>query len=294
MDKKPNFFIIGAPKCGTTALSEYLRSHPNIFFSTPKEPGFFGQDYPLRTRAIKSTQKYLNLFKKVSPTHIAIGEGSTRYFFSKSAIKEILAFNPCAKFIVMLRNPIDMFLSLYNHFSSHHVETAKTPEKAWRLQATRKGNVELSYNDQCKLGVLVERLFNQVPRQTVKIIFYDDFSANTLKTYKEVLEFLNVPYDQKTYFPRINPHKVLKNHKLNLFFRSLYAIFRFRHKLKLSWISCRKFSNKIEKTNLRSCYTTGPRVLPSATFIRELKNHFKEDVLKLSRLTNRDLTHWIS
>jgi hypothetical protein len=38
MARKPNFFIVGAPKCGTTALSEYLRSHPDVFFSSPKEP----------------------------------------------------------------------------------------------------------------------------------------------------------------------------------------------------------------------------------------------------------------
>lgn len=50
MNKKPNLFIIGVPKSGTTSLGEYLRTHPNIFFSTPKEISFFGKDYSLLSR----------------------------------------------------------------------------------------------------------------------------------------------------------------------------------------------------------------------------------------------------
>jgi hypothetical protein len=89
--KKPNFFIIGAPKCGTTALSEYLRQHPNIFFSLPKELCYFGKDYPSCARPFKSDRQYLKFFRKASCEHLAIGEGSTRYLASKNSSFR----NPC-------------------------------------------------------------------------------------------------------------------------------------------------------------------------------------------------------
>ncbi|NJO14781.1 MAG: sulfotransferase [Thioploca sp.] len=62
--KKPNFFIVGAPKCGTTALSEYLSSHPNVFMSYPKEPHYFSTDMPNK-RSSSSLEDYLQLFKKM-------------------------------------------------------------------------------------------------------------------------------------------------------------------------------------------------------------------------------------
>ena len=63
--KKPNLFIVGAPKCGTTALSEYLRQHPNVFMTNPKEPNFFADDMPKRYIA-KTIDDYISLYSKSS------------------------------------------------------------------------------------------------------------------------------------------------------------------------------------------------------------------------------------
>ncbi|MGB3639413.1 MAG: sulfotransferase [Rivularia sp. (in: cyanobacteria)] len=72
---KPNFFIVGAPRCGTTALSEYLRSHPNIYVSQPKEPHYFAADLD-NCRFTKTLEEYLSLFKFADSSHMAIGEAS--------------------------------------------------------------------------------------------------------------------------------------------------------------------------------------------------------------------------
>ena len=75
--RKPNFFIVGAPKCGTTALSEYLREHPQVFMSRPKEPHHFATDMP-RYRFTKNEADYLDLFSGADDSHTAIGEASGR------------------------------------------------------------------------------------------------------------------------------------------------------------------------------------------------------------------------
>ncbi len=106
----PNFFIVGAPKCGTTALSEYLREHPNVFMCSPKEPKYFDFDF---NYPIEWTEKsYLNLYSKADPKrHHAIGEASVTYHYSECAISRILKLNPESKFIIMLRNPVDLVRS---------------------------------------------------------------------------------------------------------------------------------------------------------------------------------------
>ena len=75
MTARPNFFIVGAPKCGTTALSHYLRQHPRIFFSLPKEPHYFATDLP-RYRMVTHEPAYLEYFRGAGPQHTAVGEGS--------------------------------------------------------------------------------------------------------------------------------------------------------------------------------------------------------------------------
>ena len=107
----PNFFIVGAPKCGTTALCEYLKYHPNVFMSTPKEPHYFAEDFE-RYRHVKTEDKYLALFGDCNDRHLMIGEASVFYLRSTRAVSLIRDFNPDAKIIVMLRNPVDMVYSL--------------------------------------------------------------------------------------------------------------------------------------------------------------------------------------
>ena len=108
----PNFFLAGAPKCGTTSLSEYLRAHPNVFMCCPKEPFYFDDDLT-RIHAVGSFDDYLALFRNCGEEHLAVGEASTCYLFSRNAMKRIHAFNDEAKIIVMFRNPADFLPSLH-------------------------------------------------------------------------------------------------------------------------------------------------------------------------------------
>ena len=299
--KKPNFFIVGAPKCGTTALYTYLLSHPRIFMPRQKEPHFFSQDLHTGGGDIRTLEEYLRLFMRANKYHIAIGEASVLYMFSSVAIPQIREFNPDAKLIVMVRNPIDMIQSYHNQvvFSLHENEVDF--EKAWRLQGERRRSESipptcenpkfLFYSDVAKLGEQVEKISESFPPEQVKIILFDDFRSSTLSSYKDVLEFLSVPYDGRKRFPQVNPSK---DYRLRFLARALFkppsllvALLGGLKKMlgvrSLGWGTALKkiVTKKVDR---------GPI---SADLRRELVEEFRGDVALLSRQLGRDLNHWL-
>ncbi|MFQ5518600.1 MAG: sulfotransferase, partial [Mariprofundus sp.] len=132
---KPDFFIVGAPKCGTTAMYTYLQAHPDIFMSEVKEPYYFCSD--LGFHRFRNEQEYLKLFSVASPQQ-RIGEASTWYLYSSQAAAAIHAFNTDARIIVMLRNPVDMMYSLYSHFLYIGSEETDSFEAALAAEEERK------------------------------------------------------------------------------------------------------------------------------------------------------------
>ncbi len=296
--KKPNFFIIGAPKCGTTALSEYLRSHPDVFFCTPKEPTYFNTDSFDKPRAVHTEEEYLNLFKGAD-SYKAIGEGSTRYLSSNVAIKNILEFNPDAKFIIMVRNPVDMFHSLYWHLRFAGSEKDEIPENAWRRQELSWNKISTRNNKNihkhslsknsiykilCRIGFQVEKVYSLVSKNKVLVIFFDDFKENPRKEYLKVLSFLKLHNDGRKEFPVINKRKVYRYK----FLHGLLVRIKFlKRKLDIR----KKFGilTLIHRANIKR--ETAPPL--SKEFRQELIDYFKEDIAKLAKITNRDLSHWL-
>jgi len=300
---KPNFFIVGAPKCGTTALSQYLQEHKNVFFCTPKEPAFFCKEIKPKCRQINTLERYLHCFKNVCHYHTAIGEGSTRYFSCAFAIKSILKFNSQAKFIAMVRNPIDMFFSLHaDHYFTHR-EKYSNPEKAWK-EADSGNNVRkffsdklaLNYKRMCKLGEQASRLFDVVPKENIHVIVYDDFKIDTKKVYIDVLNFLGISYDGRIDFPKVNIRKYGMNKyigAIKLFLKNIRSLkTKYAGNVRLPKPFFSYFINKVEDiSNVHARAYKGD--VYSEEFIQELKNYFEPDVLRLSKLIDRDLTHWI-
>ena len=85
--KKPNFFIIGAPKCGTTSLASWVSEHPSVYMSPLKEPDYFHAN-----EKIGSLKEYEQLFEGAGPEHITVGEASVRYLYSQVAVPNILNY----------------------------------------------------------------------------------------------------------------------------------------------------------------------------------------------------------
>ena len=291
---RPNFFILGAPKCGTTSLAAYLSEHPQICMSIPKETFFFCDDV---YQVINNIEDYFNCFQHKNNC-IAIGEASAAYLYSKNAVLNILKFNPDAKFIVMLRNPIEMVYSWHSEIIYNDFEDETDFQKAWELQESRKSgknipsNCEfpgyLQYTEVCSLGEQLERLFNIVSRENVHIIFFDDMKHNVKQVYEDTLKFLNVPSDNRDTFPVLNknkqvPSKVLKNCVKN------FDNFLFFIKMKLKFRGGTGISKKLYGL-LRKNVQRPPL---SNEMKYKLKIAFEKDIHKLSTLTDRDLSDWL-
>lgn len=214
--KKPNFFIIGAPKCGTTSLAMWLSEHPETYISPVKEPHFYCTDLNL---SFYTKKEYLSLFKEAPDFCKAIGEASTTYFFSKDAIKNIEKdTNFRAKYILLLRNPVDMSYSLWHHLLWNGEENIKDFLTAWNLSEERgKGKHVnkylcpepqfLNYKYVCSIGTHLERLLNLVSVDRILILFLDNIIFNPRQEYLKVLKFLEVKDDGRNTFPVYNPAK---------------------------------------------------------------------------------------
>jgi hypothetical protein len=297
--KKPNFFIIGAPKCGTTALSEYLRQHPNVFMCEPKEPLYFATDF--RGRFVISEIDYLYLFRNADPErHLAVGEGSTSYLFSKEAVPNILRFQPLAKIVVMVRNPVEMVISLHAQLLSQGFETVSSFTEAWSLEDQRRQGrrlpwrtldpQKLYYSEWGRLGTQLQRVMQIVPENQLKVIVYDDLAKDTRSVYVDVLKFLGVGDDGRTDFPVVNERRQPKFPLL----QNLLGI------LMQTWIPMRRRllhgkSFGLWRQHLKSM-TTRPsksRQISPETYAM-LTHHFYSEMKLLEQLLQRDLSHWYS
>ena len=199
--KKPNLFIVGAPKCGTTFLYHYLKQHPEIFFSDFKEPHFFGSDLIRKNGAydlnMNEYQKLFNSDKKI------IGEASTFYIFSKTAAQEIYNFNPNSKIIIMLRDLVDLVYSMHSQFVFSGDEIIEDFKEALDLENHRLNGMKipaqttvvnkLFYTQNIlDLPKNIDSFINYFKRDNIQFVLLDDIKNNPERVYFEILTFLNI------------------------------------------------------------------------------------------------------
>ena len=219
--KYPDFFIIGAPKSGSTSLFKYLSEHPNVLMSEIKGPHYFASDINDDNR-IKKKRDYLKLFKKKNKDQTVIGEASVLYLCSKKAIKRIAKKLPHSKLIIILRNPIDVVQSWHAEMIWSRLEYNENFENAWIdniSDGDREKNkcIKLDYKNIFRYGEQIDRVFKYFSKKNVKIIYYEDFSSSTKKTYMEITNFLNIPNYEKNSFIKHNTYKYYKNKSLQDF-----------------------------------------------------------------------------
>ena len=301
----PDFFIIGAPKGGTTALAHYLSEHPRIFFSAPKEPHFWDEDHENgRTiHGLSTVDQYLRLFAGADPDqHLAIGEGSTSYLQSRVAVQAIRDFNPDARFLVMLRHPIEVAYGEHGELVRHYHEDVTDFEEAWRLQEQRAAGhclprtpgivQQLQYRDVARFGEQLERLFDVVPESQRLVMLFDDFVADTRGTYQQVLEFLNIPDDGRTDFPKLNQARAYRSGWLGRMYHAPPAIIERPMRVLRSKVMAN--SGRMKQFVKDMVSVKKPRRNLRPEFRAELLDVFREDILRTAQLLDRDLGHWIT
>lgn len=296
----PDFFIIGAPKCGTTSLAAWLAEHPHVYVSPIKEPFYFSSD--IAHRVVDNWSAYMSLFKDADPTHKAVGEGSVFYLFSKVAIPAIEKKISSARYIVMLRNPVDMAYALHDQQVRVLMEDISDFRTAWQLAPQRREGrqvppgcpdpVLLDYPSWCLLGEQLERLYNYVPRERVLVLVLDDVKENPRREYLRVLNFLGVPDDGRMTFPVHNPAHELRSIPVARMIRVLTRGWgRVKQTMGIDpWQGGVGILRGLKRLNTR--YRA--RAPLSAEMRVELESFFKEDVQRLQRLLDRDLSVWMS
>ncbi len=215
---KVDFFIVGAPKCGTTSLHYYLKEHPEIFMPHIKDRPYFGDDI----YSDMDDKEHKNVYKRPVNKKIT-GESCVWYLYSKTAARQIKKYNPKAKIIMILRNPADMLYSLHSELLYAKVESEKDFKKALDLEDTRKkidkqykynpwGRKFLYYSEVASYSKHIKKFFRLFGRKNVHIIIFDDFIDSPESTYKSVLKYLGV-HDLKfsPEFKKYNPNKLARS-----------------------------------------------------------------------------------
>ena len=304
--KRPNFFISGAPRCGTSALYAYLSEHPNIFMSEVKELNYFAGDFPnVQKINFKSPDDYLKVSANANEQHLAVGEASPFYLFSKVAFENMKAFDPDARIIISLRNPVDFIQSYHQLNLSLLREDEPDLARAWELQDLRREGQNLPksarepellmYGEVGQFGVHIKRLFSIFPRGQVKVILLENLAADTQAVYEDILNFLNLPSDGRTDFQRVNANFENKSQFLAKLFHPPQPVYQFFMKtISLFGVGFMErvsvIYNRIERLNTKA--TSRPAMDP--TLRAQLTEYFHPDIELLSELIEQDLSAWLA
>lgn len=288
--KKPNFFILGAGKSGTTSLYYYLKQHPQVFMSSVKEPSFFCDVFQVVSNPIA----YISLFRDASHEK-AVGEASHVYMSYPGAARTLKAFFPNAKFIVVLRNPAERAYSLYKHMIYQGLEWIGTFEKALAMEevrirdaAFRKTCPHYFYNylyfRSGLYGEQLERYLEFFDKENFLFLLFDELKTNHIGLISKAYRFLGVDqgfipeveiHNQKPFDIRFPPLNYILTTKLKPLEKMSTVLYTKIKSISLRLNACKK--NAINENTRIS-----------------LLNKYKEDIKKLEKLSGMDVMKlWI-
>lgn len=290
--RKPDLFIVGAAKSGTTSMERYLGSHPQIFMAGRSEMHFFGTDLDVKYR-IDDLDEYLAEFASAGDA-VAAGEKSIGYLFSKTAAAEIFDFNPDARIVIMLRNPVDMVFSLHRQFVRSGNEDLVDFEAALAAQTDRRSGRRmpptvhkadmLQYLDVVTYTPQVERYLERFGDNVVVLLF-EDLKRDPLSAYEAVLRLVGADDPFRPEFDVHNPTIDLPSVALRrqmARFPAASAMFR------------RLVSSGLRRRLRRASavFQSQPNRTMTPALREELRRQCAPDVAALSELLGRDLSSW--
>jgi hypothetical protein len=294
----PDFYIVGAPKCGTTAMYEYLRQHPQIYMPFHKEPLFFGSDLTHRYGRM-SAEDYRNLFTDARPDQ-RIGEASAWYLFSATAAAEIREATPEASIIVMLRNPVDVMYAQQSQLVFNRQENIEDFGEALAAESDRAAGHRLPpgpirvenllYRRMARFAEQIERYFEVFGRHRVHVILSDDLRADPSGTYRSTLEFLGVgDVTFAPYFAPVNENKRVRSAWLQtLIWRPPFA------RTIVPWLRRAPLVHNVRSVLLELNSQRVRRPLMDPGLRRRLVMEFEPEIARLASLIGRNLGHWVA
>lgn len=296
----PNFLIIGAAKAGTTALYYYLKQHPQIYMSPVKETNFFalegeklnfrgpGDHEAINSFSITDLESYLLQFQEVS-NEIAIGEASPLYLYSPKAPERIKFYIPNAKLIAILRNPVERAYASFLHLIRDGRESFTDFTQALQEEEARiQNNWEHIWHYK-QMGFYynqLKRYYDTFAPGQIKVYLYEDFKTRPVSVLQDIFRFLGV---DDTFIPdmsiRPNVSGIPKSKVMHSFLTKPNLI-----KTILKPFFPARLRQRIV-TSLKNRNLVKPELSPEIR--RYLIQVYKEDIMKLQDLIQRDLSKWL-
>jgi hypothetical protein len=311
----PNFFIVGAPKAGTTSLYHYLDQHPDVFMSPIKETNYFSaeirlenidtnwqkwaqredkslQEYlrgPMQEKRfggiISSWSDYLKLFQNVNGEK-AIGEASVCYLWSTTAAQNIASTVPHAKIIMILRDPVERAFSQYKQAVASGLEGRSFRDLVDTNLHRKSDKFDLLYPF-LEFGLYheqVKRYMELFSRENLRIYLYEDFRRASAETLSDIFRFLEV---DPQFAPDTSERHLRSQVATHIWPISKLKKYRIWSPLKNT------VPRRLRPAVRRWMFSSGQSVELDPADRAYLRNYYRQDVDQLSTLINRDLHGWI-
>jgi hypothetical protein len=307
--RTPDFFIVGQPKSGTTALYEMLKPHPQVFLPDRKEPRHFAtelyvRDAPRPGGTPKTLDEYRRWFAAARPDQL-VGDASPWYLWSREAAGLIARAQPDARIVAIVREPAAFLRSLHLQFVQLYVETETDFERAIALEEERRAGREiprytywpqmLLYSDHVRLVEQLRRYYDAFSADQIMVVIYDDFRDDNVATCEGVLRFLGVddsfPIDARHANPTVIPRSRVMHELVHAVSVGHGPVSR----------AVKAAIKAVTPGRMRreALYAAKRRVVfrepdpPEEEFMTALRRRFEPEVVALSEFLGRDLvTLW--
>ncbi|MCG8426017.1 MAG: sulfotransferase domain-containing protein [Chromatiales bacterium] len=276
----PSFIGIGAQKCASTWIYDILKDHPQVRLSEQKELDFFSYRFE---------QGYLWYGRQFGQPDGAVtaGEVSPSYFHEPAVPERVRRYSPEAKIILSLRDPVERALSQHRHA----VRTGGIADDDLSFESALSANP--TYLEQGLYATHLTRWLDWFPKQQILVLFFEDIVGEPDRVARLLYQFLEIDSEhhpehlnQRSNVSHVTPHTTLE---------------RARKALRMSagsiglgkaWEYAAKLGARhlYHKLNRRPSEEVIPPVSP--TTINELRTFFREEMVRLEKLTGRDLTNW--
>jgi len=291
----PNFFVIGAQKCGTDALYDALKQHAEIFMSPEKEPAFFSMDGRLpafrmpspgyRGRLKPDWDQYLALFDGARD-QVAIGEASAIYLSAYQPERTAMRLKeriPEARLIALVRQPAERAHAAFHFYHARNIELFD------RLPAALAAEMAGQRDDDCPdvwhwrngfYHANLKPFFEIFPAERIKVFLQEEWRQEPQRVLSEIFAFLGVADDPTIDVRRLNVTK-------RYYSRTLAEILRGRAHRWLHSIAPRPLIQQLDRLNSRAVPPMDPALRA------ELTQSYRADILALEALIGKDLSHWL-
>lgn len=296
----PNAFIVGAPKCATTALAQYLGKHPQIA-PLPKEIHHFGRDLDIRMPGGRiGREAYAARAAKLGTTAPVVLDASVFYLASETAAEEIHAFNPDARIIIMLRKPFEMMKSLHQQTLKSLTEEIEDFAEALAAEPERREGRRiprsaiavngLFYRETARYATQLERYRAVFPPEQIQVILHDDVKADIRGVYDRACRFLGLEPDPAADLSPINEAASVRSRWLVAFQRSV--IHRFELYQKVKAVLPKAIRQPLYNAWLGMLYKPLEKRPTDPALKAEITAEYIPEIERLETLLGRDLSAW--